>query len=66
LRIAPAASTSGSCVAKPRAIAPAEWNGLFYARGLFGPMFDKRADQDQALAQIITEAEARQRDQGRA
>ncbi|MBN8868833.1 MAG: SDR family NAD(P)-dependent oxidoreductase [Solirubrobacterales bacterium] len=50
----------------PRAIAPAEWNGLFYARGLFGPMFDKRADQDQALAQIITEAEARQRDQGRA
>jgi NAD(P)-dependent dehydrogenase (short-subunit alcohol dehydrogenase family) len=44
----------------PRAIAPAEWNGLFYARGLFGPMFDKRADEDQALAQIITEAEARQ------
>jgi len=46
----------------PRAIAPAEWNGLFYARGIFGPMFDKRADEDQALAQIITEAEARQRD----
>lgn len=44
----------------PRAIAPAEWKGLFYARGLLGPFMDKRMDDDQAIAQVVPEAEARQ------
>ena len=46
---------------KPRAIAPTEWKGMFYTRGLLGPAFDKRIDEDQAIAQIVPEAEARQR-----
>ena len=46
---------------QPRAIAPAEWKALFYGRGIFGPMFDKRIDEDQAIAQIVPEAEQRQR-----
>ena len=46
---------------EPRAIAPAEWKALFYGRGAFCPMFDKRIDEDQAIAQIVPEAEARQR-----
>ncbi|MCB0870603.1 MAG: SDR family NAD(P)-dependent oxidoreductase [Solirubrobacterales bacterium] len=46
---------------EPRAIAPAEWKAMFYARGLIGPMFDKRVDEDQAIAQIIPQAEERQR-----
>jgi len=46
---------------RPRAIAPAEWKAMFYGRGLLGPAFDKRVDEDQAIAQIIPEAEARQR-----
>ena len=46
---------------EPRAIAPAEWKGLFYGRGLLGPMMDKRLDEDGAIAQVIPEAEARQK-----
>jgi len=44
----------------PRAIAPAEWRGMFYARGLVGPLIDSRMDRDQAIAQIVPEAESRQ------
>ena len=46
---------------EPRAIAPAEWKAMFYGRGVLCPMFDKRVDQDQAIAQIIPEAENRPR-----
>lgn len=46
---------------EPRAIAPAEWKGLFYGRGLLCPMMDKRLDEDGAIAQVIPEAEARQK-----
>ena len=45
----------------PRAIAPTEWKALFYARGLLVPAFDKRIDEDQAIAQIVPQAEERQR-----
>lgn len=44
---------------QPRAIAPTEWKGLFYGRGLLGPAIDKRMDEDAALARIIPEAESR-------
>jgi NAD(P)-dependent dehydrogenase (short-subunit alcohol dehydrogenase family) len=44
----------------PRAIAPAEWKGMFYGRGLLVPFMDKRMDDDQAIAQVVPEAEARQ------
>lgn len=43
----------------PRAIAPGEWKALYYARGLLGPLLDRRLDEDAAIAQIIPEAEAR-------
>ena len=46
---------------QPRAIAPAEWKAMFYGRGILCPLFDKRVDEDQAIAQIIPEAENRQR-----
>ncbi|MCO5314627.1 MAG: short-chain dehydrogenase/reductase [Solirubrobacterales bacterium] len=42
-----------------RAIAPNEWKGLFYARGLAGPATDKTFDQDPAVARSIKEAESR-------
>ncbi|MBN8866575.1 MAG: SDR family NAD(P)-dependent oxidoreductase [Solirubrobacterales bacterium] len=45
-----------------RAIAPAEWKGMFYGRGLLGPLIDRRMDEDQAIAQVVPEAEARQTD----
>ena len=44
---------------EPRAIAPAEWMALFYGRGVFGPVFDRMVDEDQAIAQIVPEAENR-------
>jgi len=44
----------------PRAIAPAEWKGMFYGRGVLGPLMDKRIDEDGAVAQVVPEAEARQ------
>lgn len=44
---------------EPRAIAPAEWKVLFYGRGVFGPVFDRMVDEDQAIAQIVPEAENR-------
>lgn len=43
----------------PRAIAPREWKGMFYGRGLLCPFIDKRLDEDQAIAQIVPEAETR-------
>ncbi|MCB0858970.1 MAG: SDR family NAD(P)-dependent oxidoreductase, partial [Solirubrobacterales bacterium] len=46
---------------EPRAIAPAEWKALFYGRGFLCPLFDKFVDEDQAIAQIVPEAEGRQR-----
>jgi NAD(P)-dependent dehydrogenase (short-subunit alcohol dehydrogenase family) len=46
---------------EPRAIAPAEWKALFYGRGVLGPAFDKRIDEDQAIAQIVPQAEDRLR-----
>ncbi len=46
---------------EPRAIAPAEWKAMFYARGFLGPLIDKRIDEDQAIAQIVPQAEERQR-----
>lgn len=42
-----------------RAIAPNEWKGLFYARGLAGPATDRTFDQDPAVARSIKEAESR-------
>ncbi|MCB0863353.1 MAG: SDR family NAD(P)-dependent oxidoreductase [Solirubrobacterales bacterium] len=44
---------------QPRAIAPTEWKGLFYVRGLIGPAFDKRLDEDEAIAEIVPQAEDR-------
>ena len=46
---------------EPRAIAPAEWKALFYGRGVLGPVFDRMVDEDQAIAQIVPEAESRQK-----
>lgn len=45
---------------EPRAIAPAEWKGMFYGRGIICPLIDKRMDDDQAIAQVVPEAENRQ------
>lgn len=46
---------------EPRAIAPTEWKALFYGRGVLGPLFDKRIDEDGAIAQVVPQAEERQR-----
>lgn len=46
---------------RPRAIAPAEWKGLFYGRGLLMPAFDKLLDGDAAVAEIVPAAEERLR-----
>ncbi len=43
----------------PRAIAPNEWKGLFYARGLAGPATDRQFDRDPSVARSIREAESR-------
>jgi NAD(P)-dependent dehydrogenase (short-subunit alcohol dehydrogenase family) len=41
----------------PRAIAPLEWKGLFYARGLTSPLMDSQFDNDETLREIILGAE---------
>lgn len=43
----------------PRAIAPNEWKGLFFARGLVGPATDRQFDRDPAVGRSIREAESR-------
>lgn len=46
---------------QPRAIAPAEWKAMFYGRGVLGPLIDRRMDGDQAIAEVVPQAEERQR-----
>jgi NAD(P)-dependent dehydrogenase (short-subunit alcohol dehydrogenase family) len=41
----------------PRAIAPAEWEALFYARGFASPLMDSRFDSDPVVNEIILGAE---------
>jgi len=43
----------------PRAIAPNEWKGLFYARGVAGPLTDRQFDRDPSVARSVNEAESR-------
>lgn len=42
---------------RPRVIAPFEWKLLFYARGLIGPLMDRRFRGDKHVASIVAEAE---------
>ena len=45
-----------------RAIAPAEWKALFFARGLTAPLMDLQFDSDPSLKEIILDAERADRD----
>ncbi len=47
-----------------RAIAPAEWKALFFARGLTAPLMDQQFDNDPSLMEIILDAERADRDPG--
>ena len=46
----------------PRAIAPWEWNLLFFARGLFSPLMDRQLESDPTAGEIVLAAEAAELD----
>ena len=45
-----------------RAIAPAEWKALFYARGFTASLMDRQFDEDPVLKEIVLGAEQAERD----
>ncbi len=46
----------------PRAIAPAEWKALFYARGFTAQLMDRKFDSDPVLQEIVLGAEQTESD----
>ena len=49
-----------------RAIAPAEWKALFFARGLTSPLMDSQFDSDSNLKEIVLDAEQAEFDRRKA
>jgi hypothetical protein len=45
----------------PRAFAPWEWRYISALRGLLNPLLDRRLDSDAAVARVVAEVEAAQR-----